>query len=194
MAALCRKGSCPTSPTHEQFQQLKGPEGFTLSGPFSFWAQSFQVNREKRMTRTLVGKWSTIAAAAILAVAALGTAAVEATADATSATKERWDASVVVNGVEIPFLFEIEARNGAPPAGPSSTASGDQIDEQPRQGERARVLVRSVHRHARPFGQRRSACGRIPAGTRTVLSVQGRACHRGSQVRRLWRHRSTARG
>ena len=64
------------------------------------------------MTRTLVGKWSTIAAAGILAVAALGTAAVEATADATSATKERWDAAVVVNGVEIPFLFEI-SRDGA---------------------------------------------------------------------------------
>jgi peroxiredoxin len=47
---------------------------------------------------------------AIIGAAALG--AVTAAAQP-QPLNGRWDASVVVNGVEIPFLFEIETRNGA---------------------------------------------------------------------------------
>jgi thiol-disulfide isomerase/thioredoxin len=52
----------------------------------------------------------------ILAIAGAAALSVGPAQAQPPALNGRWDATVVVNGVEIPFLFEIDTRNGAPSA------------------------------------------------------------------------------
>jgi peroxiredoxin len=51
---------------------------------------------------------------AVLAILAASVFGVSAALAQPQALDGRWDASIVVNGVEIPFAFEIETRNGMP--------------------------------------------------------------------------------
>jgi thiol-disulfide isomerase/thioredoxin len=122
------------------------------------------------MQRTHIGRAAILA---IIAAAALGAGTVQAQSQTLDG---RWDASIVVNGVEIPFLFEIETRNGRPSA---SFFNGERRIRSTSSQAKENGLVFSFAQYAATLDLSIDAnqlAGEYRRGTRTVYPfMAGRA-------------------